>query len=216
MKRLAVILSCLLGTPVLAHPHIFIDAGLELIFDERNRLAQVRVTWEYDEFYSLLITEDYKLDSDFDGHLTPPEEAVLAGFDANWVEGYDGDLKITLGGQPLILSGPKAPTARMENGRITTTHLRDVEGAPQLGGDILSAKMFDPTHYTAYDVTRPVTLTGLDTCALEKIEPNLDVELEKLQERLAQLGPDVNIEEMGFPNVGDAFATEIVVVCPVS
>ncbi len=216
MKRLAVILSCLVGTPALAHPHIFIDAGLELIFDAQEQLTHVRVTWEYDEFYSLLITEDYSLDSDFDGNLTPSEEAVLAGFDANWVEGYDGDLKITLGGQTLTLSGPNDPTAKMENGRIRTTHLRDVEGTPQLGGAILSAKMFDRTHYTAYEITRPVTLNGADMCALEKIEPNLDEELKKLQDRLAQLGPDVNPEEMGFPDVGDAFATEIVVICPVS
>jgi hypothetical protein len=74
--------------------------------------------------------------------------------------------------------------------------------------------MFDPTHYTAYDITRPVTVTGQSGCAVERRLPDLDRELERLQERLAALGPDQNPEEMGFPDVGDAFATEIVVTCP--
>ena len=206
MKTLALILALFASSPALAHPHIFIDAGLELIFDNYDQLAQVRVTWEYGEFYSLLITQDYKLDNDFDGRLTSAEETVLAGFDANWIEGYNGDLVITLAGQPLTLSGPLEPTAAMAGGRITSTHLRDVTGTPNVGSEMLSAKMFDPSHYSAYDITRPVTITGRTTCALEKVEPDLDVELQKLQDRLASLGPDANPEEMGFPDVGDAFA----------
>ena len=214
MRCLAMTLLMFAPWPASAHPHIFIDGGLEFIYDDEARLSQVRVTWEYDDFYSLLITEDYKLDGDFDGRLTPPEAQFLAGFDANWIEGYNGDLVIELDGKPLDLSGPLNPTAAMTGGRITTTHLRDVTGLPVSGAGRLTAKMFDPTHYTAYDVIHPVTVAGRQGCSVKKIQPNLDQELEKLQARLAALGPDEDPEDMGFPDVGDAFATEVVISCP--
>ena len=60
----------------LAHPHLFIDAGLELVYDDQGALSQVAVEWRYDAFYSLLIVEDLGLDPDGDGILTPQEEAA--------------------------------------------------------------------------------------------------------------------------------------------
>lgn len=61
---LALILSSLAAAPLAAHPHIFIDTGFELILDEAGHMTHVRVSWQYDDFYSLLITEDMALDTD--------------------------------------------------------------------------------------------------------------------------------------------------------
>ena len=105
-----------------AHPHVFVDTGLELIFDDEGRLTHVRVEWAYDEFYSLMLLEEMRLDNDMDGVLTEAEEGHLAGFDAEWVEGYNGDLVMRLGGEQLELSGPMEPTATTEQGRIVSTH----------------------------------------------------------------------------------------------
>ena len=60
----------------------------------------MRVTWAYDEFYSLLVLEDMRLDQDADGVLTEAEEQFLSGFDAQWVEGYNGDLVMTAWAKP--------------------------------------------------------------------------------------------------------------------
>jgi len=60
--------------------------------DDRNRLTHVQITWEYDEFFSLLMTEDLGVDADYDGVLTEADLELLAGFDMNWIEGYNGDL----------------------------------------------------------------------------------------------------------------------------
>lgn len=193
-----------------AHPHIFIDGGLTFYFDPQGQLTQVRVGWFYDEFYSLLIAQDMGMDNDLDGWLTPQEEAHLTGFDAEWVEGYTGDLILSVGGQEVTLSGPKEPTAMMSDGRIYTTHLRDLE-TPLAGA--ISAKMFDPTHYTAYDMIGDLVIEGAEGCTLTKIEPDLDKQMKALQAQLAQYDPSEDPEELGFPEVGDAFATEIRVTC---
>ena len=213
MKPLALSALLLAAPPALAHPHIFVDTGLRVFVDEVGAVAQVEVTWVYDALYSLLITEDYGMDLDGDAALTPQEEAALTGFDMAWIEGFEGDLEVTLDGRKLALSGPLRPTATMRDGQIVTTHRRDVAGGPVLGGGELVLKPYDPTYYTAYDVTLPVTVEGTAGCMIGKQEPDLNAEMEKLQAQLAELGRDQDAVEMGFPEVGAAFATEVRIAC---
>ena len=79
------------------HPHIFIDAGLRLIFEE-GVVTFVEVTWVYDELYTLILLEDYGLDQDFDFELTQDEVDQTIGFDLNWNSGFEGGLTLRRGG----------------------------------------------------------------------------------------------------------------------
>ena len=212
MRSLALV-ALLAPAPALAHPHIFVDVGLEVLVDETGQLEAVRVTWAYDALYSLLITEDFGLDADGDAVLSPEEEAQLAGFDMRWVDGFNGDLVGTLGDTPLTLSGPQDPTAVMREGRIVTTHLRRVAGTPDITGLALVFKPFDPTYYTAYDVRLAVKVTGMEGCEIGKQEPDLDSEMVQLQRELSELLQDQDSIEMGFPEVGESFATAIEISC---
>ncbi|WP_371808257.1 DUF1007 family protein [Ruegeria sp. HKCCA5491] len=213
MRWFLTLLACCAPIPALTHPHVFIDTGLEFIVDETGNLTHVRVTWAYDEFYSLLILEDMKLDQDADGILTPAEEGFLAGFDAQWVEGYNGDLLVWADGKPVALSGPAEASARTEDGRIVTTHLRAVEDAAAPAAN-LTAKAFDETYYTAYEVTRPVTVSGPHSCQIDRIEPDIDGQLAQMQAFLRTLDADYDLEENDIPLVGENFATEIRISCP--
>ncbi|MCE8521837.1 DUF1007 family protein [Ruegeria pomeroyi] len=214
MRRIALALCLLLPAPLMAHPHVFIDTGFELIFAPDGALTHVRVTWAYDDFYSLVILEELGMDPDGDGSLTPEEEAQLAGFDAQWIDGYNGDLDLRLGDQPLALSGPLEPTATTEAGRIVSTHLRAVSDGRMGSGASLSLRPYDESYYTAYEVARPVTLSGRDDCLLERLEPDIDGQLAEMQEMLLRIDADADLEEMDIPLIGAEFATEIRVTCP--
>lgn len=213
MIRLAALI-CLFAAPLAAHPHIFVNAGIDVVVDEEGRLTHLRITWEYDELYSLLITEEYSVDQDFDGVLNAADLKTLTGFDMNWIEGFNGDLEANLAGEPLILSGPGEATADLTDGRIVTTHLRAVEGAPLIAGKMLSLKPYDITYYTAYDVSLPVTLSGREGCQIAKQLPDIDAALAQTQEELAKLSADADVEAAGFPEIGARFATEIEISCP--
>ncbi|WP_348540396.1 DUF1007 family protein [Ruegeria sp. HKCCSP351] len=215
MRWLFTFMTCCLPIPALSHPHVFIDTGLEFIVDEAGHLTHIRVTWAYDEFYSLLVLEDMNLDQDADGILTENEEKRLSGFDMQWVEGYNGDLVLTKDGALVALSGPMEPSATTEDGRIVTTHLRVVEGDAILATG-LSAKAFDESFYTAYEITRPVTVTGPALCQMDRNEPDIDGQLAQMQAFLLTLDADYDLEENDIPLVGESFATEILVSCPVS
>lgn len=215
MRWLFTVMTCCLPIPALSHPHVFIDTGLEFIVDEAGHLTHIRVTWAYDEFYSLLVLEDMNLDQDADGILTESEEKRLSGFDMQWVEGYNGDLVLTKDGALVALSRPMQPSATTEDGRIVTTHLRAVEDEAILATG-LSAKAFDESFYTAYEITRPVTVTGPASCQMDRNEPDIDGQLAQMQAFLLTLDADYDLEENDIPLVGESFATEILISCPVS
>ncbi|WP_281973825.1 DUF1007 family protein [Ruegeria faecimaris] len=213
MRWLVTLVTCCLPIPAMTHPHVFIDTGLEFIVDDSGQLTHVRVTWAYDEFYSLLVLEDMKLDQDGDGLLSESEQDFLSGFDAQWDQGYNGDLVVWSEAEVLPLSGPLEPKALMEDGRIVTSHLRSVEGGP-VPATALSAKAFDETYYTAYDLTRPVTVSGSKTCQIDRVEPDVDGQLAQMQAFLLTLDTNYDLEENDIPMVGENFATEIRISCP--
>lgn len=216
MKRLcALLMTALMCGPAQSHPHIFVDTGLDLHFDAQGRLSEVRITWAYDEFYSLLITEDRGLDADFDGEMTPAEIEDLTGFDMQWTPGFNGDLVILQDGRELSLSAPLEATATYTAGRITTTHLRRVAHAPVSGAE-LEIKPYDPTYYTAYDVTLPVRLMGGDACRQRIDMPDLDARLMEVRDQLNALDMMTTPEEQGLPDIGVLLATTVRVTCDIS
>jgi ABC-type uncharacterized transport system substrate-binding protein len=216
MKPLLFLMGLALPAVAVAHPHIFIDTGFTLEFDDDNRLSQIKVIWQYDEFYSLLITEDLKLDGDGDGVLTPEETERLIGFDTNWDEGFNGDLEVQAAGMLLPLSGPLSASTELKDGRIVSSHIRQLQQPVAMQAGPFSLKAFDPSYYTAYEIKLPVTLSphlqGL--CLLERIEPDIAGGLAQMQAQLLRLDANADLEENDIPLMGGAFATEILVTCP--
>ena len=212
--RLA-LLASLAATSLGAHPHIFVDTGFELVVDDSGQLAHVRVIWQYDDFYSLLVTEDMKLDQDGDGTMTDTEIDRLTGFDMQWVEGFDGDLELLRDDKPLELSAPQEVTASFSDGRITTTHLRAL-AAPVPAGETVTLMAYDPTYYTAYEVTRPVTVAGEKACEIRLKAPEMTNGLAQMQQQLAALDAQSNPEDAGLPNIGADMASRVTVTCAAS
>lgn len=212
MKKTLALCLTLFAAPLAAHPHIFVNTGLTFLVDEQNRLTHVQVTWEYDELYSLLVTEDMGVDADYDGVLTAEDIAVLTGFDMQWVEGFNGDLVGALNGEPLGLSGPSAPTATLRDGKVITTHLRAVEGTPPITGP-LNFLPYDGTYYTAYEVELPVTVQGGTGCDVNISAPDINGALAMTKAELGALPLDFDMEAAGLGDIGRRFATDVEITC---
>jgi ABC-type uncharacterized transport system substrate-binding protein len=162
------------------------------------------VHWSYDELYSLLVLEDMELDDDYDGVLTEAEVQALHGFDMNWVEGFAGDLYATRGGDALQLGPPQPRATSFDNGKITTRHFRALsDGATQR----VTLRAYDPSFYTAYDLTGGVHAPAGCTVTIEK--PDLDAAYAKVEKKLEGMPPDPE----DYPAVGDLFADTVVVTC---
>jgi ABC-type uncharacterized transport system substrate-binding protein len=129
-----------------------------------------------------------------------------------WIEGYKGDLEMLRETQVVPLSGPLEFTGSFADGRVTTTHLRALL-APVSVRDAVVIKPYDPTFYTAYDVTLPVTVTGAAGCATRVKMPDMDAALKELQQRLATLDADSDPQDVGLPNIGAQLANDVIVTC---
>ncbi|WDR04060.1 DUF1007 family protein [Devosia algicola] len=59
--------------PAIAHPHIFIDAKLVVIFSDAGAVSQLRHIWTFDEAFSAWAVQG--LDTNGDGDVSPEEPA---------------------------------------------------------------------------------------------------------------------------------------------
>ncbi len=194
----------LLPLPALSHPHIFVDTALRVVTDDAGQITAIEVSWTYDDLYSLLLLEDKQLDGDYDGKLTEAELAALDGFDMNWIEGYEGDLYADQPeGGALALSAPEGLGTGFAAGRITTRHLRRL-AAPVTQ---INLRAFDPTYYTAYDLTGGVHAP--EGCDVRIEKADLQAAREQEKAALADMPPDPD----DYPEIGDAFADTVLVTC---
>lgn len=205
-------LALLVAGPAGSHPHIYIDSGLQAVFDDAGRLAAVRVIWAYDDFYSLLTLEDRGLDPDADGILTDAEVAELDGFDMNWDADYSGDLFVSQNGVDIPLSRPLDHATTMDRGRIVTLHTRALEPRPDPADGPIVFRIYDATFYTAYTVALPTRIEGRVGCTADLFRPDLDAANQALLEALAEYGAEDSLE-MDFPAVGANFADEVRLQC---
>ena len=216
--RRAVILGAMMAAagPALAHPHVFIDAGFEVVFDTDGRATGLRIRWAYDELVSLSYITDRGLDPDFDGILTAEELTRLNGFDMGWHADFVGDSYALLGDAALALGRPADWTVGYDGGKVTSTHYRAFEtpvnlGGADLGGADLVLQAYDPGYYTAYAVVE-AKVTGRAGCEVALYEPDRAAADQILQDALAEYagGDEAEAE---FPAVGSAYAEEARVTC---
>lgn len=206
-----VVLAAAWAAPVLAHPHIFIDTGIEVLLDDQNRATGVRISWTYDDLTSLALIADRGLDEDFDGVLTPEETAAVTGFDMNWEAGFAGDTYALLGEVPLDWSGPQEVTASYADAKLTSTHLRRFAEPVVLGDQPLVVQAYDPGYYTAYTV-KTATVAGGQGCTADIFVPDPSAADEVMKAALSELSP-TDDAEIQFPAVGAAFAEEARITC---
>lgn len=204
--------TIVLSEHAVAHPHVFIDTGLEVVFDQAGWTTGIRVTWTYDEFYSLMIMEERQLDMDGDGHLTDPEKAGLAGFDMDWKTEYPGDTYALADDVPLGLSRPSDFTADIRDGRIVSTHLRKLEPPFRPEATALVVKSYDPSYYFSYTIPRNAALAGAPDCSSTLFPADPTVAKDKARSFLTAYSKGGGLDQ-NFPRIGEFFADEVKVKC---
>lgn len=204
---------CLAGSAAWAHPHIFVDTGLTLRFDDQGRLGAVGVVWVYDELSSMLILGDLELDGDADGELTQDERQRLQQEGSAWPEDFDGDLYLSQAGQAIALSGPQEIIVDYRDGRLIETHLRPLATplAPQ--PQPVAIKVYDPFYYTFYDLAAAPKMIGRGDCEVRIERADIAAAQKLYADELELLNDEQMLDEGQSPQLGGAFADEVRVTC---
>lgn len=195
-----------------AHPHMFIDTGLTLFFDDDGRLSGVRVAWVYDDFSSLMIVEDRGYDDDADGVMTAQELDDFAGADVDWSSGFEGDLYLSVNGQPVALGPAEDFAAAYEQGYLASIHTRPLATPLDVSAAPLSIKVYDPSFYAAYTVALPVAMAQGTPCEVNVEKADVKKAGQILDKLISELPEDV-FAEVEFPAVGEFYADTIFLTC---
>ena len=194
-----------------AHPHLFVGVEVLVVYQD-GAPTGIQLTWQYDEFFSLLLTSDLGIDQDGDLELTASELEILSDAVANWPADFGGDLEVIQDGQSVRLGGRTDHTVAYEDGLISETHTRPV--LPVLDAtEEMTLRVYDPNYYVAYELNAPVQFSGRDDCDASILAPDLDAAYSLVEELLyGRPASDVGQDEQ-FPEVGVKFAETVTVSC---
>jgi ABC-type nickel/cobalt efflux system permease component RcnA/ABC-type uncharacterized transport system substrate-binding protein len=181
-RGLAFMLTVVAAEPVHAHPHVFVDARLEIVFTGEGKVREVRHVWTFDEMFAIWQTQG--LDKDGDGEKSTAElQKMLAGY-----------RYFTLAGErarDLPLASMDDAKFSMEGGRAVLRFGLEPQ-EPYRILDTLNISVRDPEYYTAIsltDVEDIVLVDAPDGCTVSLL-PRQPLP-ENVRERLRRLSPDI-------------------------
>ncbi len=197
--------------PAKAHPHVFLDAGVDLVFAEGGALEALTILWRLDEFETLYALASVGVIPDEDGHLAAEQHRALVTHFLDWPEGFDGFARLSVDGETIVLGAPKEAETRLVDGRLELRFARTLPTAIPLTGRSVEVAVYEDTYFYALaltDAPDPASLAEGCTARVIPFEP--DAQLAALQVSLFDIGRDATPEIEG---VGALFADRMVVTC---
>lgn len=206
-------LWAILPAGAMAHPHVFVSANVDIVV-EGGQVSGVRLQWDYDDFFSLVLTSDLGIDLDGDMILTPEEAEILAASVLAWPEDYTGDLELRQNGRVLPLAPKTEAGAVLIDGRVREHHLRPLDPPAATPVEIA---VFDPYYYVAYEIAtlpRVVDPQGnpVADCEVALVKADLEAAYAVVEEEWGRPADDFGPDE-DFPMVGENFADRVIVTC---
>ena len=170
----ALVLTVGLTATAQAHPHVFVDAKAELVFDGAGNITAVRNIWRFDEAYSAFASQG--LDADGDGKLSAKELAPLAKLNVDSMVDYAYFTFITgAGGEDIDFGKPTEYWLQDDGGRLILFFTLPTK-APVKAAGKTRLEIYDPTFFVAFrmidDKDGPVALDGAPAaCAAKAFRP---------------------------------------------
>ncbi|OUD08387.1 hypothetical protein BVC71_12810 [Marivivens niveibacter] len=207
-------LMCLVAAtfagPVVAHPHVFVDGGVDFVV-ENDQLAALRVTWVYDEFETLYILSSHDLSLNLNGGLGEEDRAALEQYRSDWPSDFDGSAHLKIDNQQIALQWPTGLKADVLDGRLKITFTRELQQTVPASDLAASVAFYESTYFFAFSITQTPEIFGSSSaCSAEVIKHDPTEQDEQVQAALAKLSRE---ETSSIANVGALFADRIELKC---
>jgi ABC-type uncharacterized transport system substrate-binding protein len=207
------LVAILLPAPALAHPHVFIDARLEVRFDADGRVAALRHVWRFDDAFSAFATQG--LDTDGNGLYSQEELAPLAKVNVDSLQDFDYFTIPRQGKQRLGLKLPSDYHLEYDDGFLTLFYTLALKQPVKPTGDGITIDVYDPSYFVDFDLVKdePALLVGAPAgCAVDvKRKSDPDPASAALLSQIPASERDVPAE---LKAVTSTLANRITVRCP--
>ncbi|NRG17274.1 DUF1007 family protein [Rhizobiales bacterium] len=155
-----------------AHPHVFVEARSEIVFDKAGRMTAVRHSWRFDEAFTAFSIQG--LDQNGDNELTTEELQPLAEINVESLKEYAYFTYLYQGDDELGFAEPSEYWLDFYGGRLTLFFTLPLESPVISDGSTFALDVYDPTYFVAYEMTRDTPFAMVDApknCLLEFTPP---------------------------------------------
>ena len=161
----AALAGLLVAAPAAAHPHVFVTARAELVFDAAGRVAAVRHVWQFDEAFSAYAMQGY--DANNDGRITRAELAPLAQINVESLAEYGFFTWLAIDGVAQTFGPATDYFDDVYGGRLTLFFTLPLATPVAPRGPVV-VDVFDPEYFVAiaFADDRPITLVDAPPACL--------------------------------------------------
>lgn len=194
-----------------AHPHIFVEARLEVLAGPDGAIQELRNVWRFDEVFSSSVLMDF--DKNTNLKLDPDELKEVGKTVRDSLVEYDYYANLTLNGKPIKVDKPDVINVDYKDGQLLMFFaVKPAEPMP-MKGNRLSFGIYDPTLYTSIDFPTDNELVtegdAFNSCKKQIVRPNPD---EVIAENKTTL-TDAFFNDPTGTTMSKLFATRIDVQC---
>ncbi|MBO0734555.1 MAG: DUF1007 family protein [Methylocapsa sp.] len=206
---LAAGLSAGFASAAAAHPHVWVTARAQAIFNAKGEIAAIRHTWAFDEMYSAFVTQGQGTDGQL---LTKEDLAPLAKSNVESLAEFDYFTYAKAGGQNVEFAAPEDYSLEERQDKRVVLRFTLPLKTPASASKAFSFQVYDPTYFVAFEMEKdnPVTLAGAqEGCSVNVLgaKPLPAADASKLTESFfSGLSPGYDF--------GVKLASRVIVACP--
>jgi ABC-type uncharacterized transport system substrate-binding protein len=200
--------SALTGSAA-AHPHVWVAARAQVIFDARGEITAIRNTWTFDDMYSAFVTEGQGKAGQL---LTKEDLAPLAKTNVESMAEFDFFTYAKMASQPLEFGAPTDYSLEEQADKRVVLRFTLPLKTPASAAKAFSFQVYDPTYFVAFEMDKddPVGMVGAPKgCSINLLgsKPLAATDTKKLSESFfSGLSPGYDF--------GVKLASRIFVACP--
>jgi ABC-type uncharacterized transport system substrate-binding protein len=203
-------LLSLVPAAAFAHPHVFVEARLEVVAGDDGTVSELRNVWRFDEVFSSSVVMDF--DKNTDLKLDPNELAEVGKTVRDSLVDYDYYMNLTIDGKNIKVQQPDIIHVDYKQGQLLMFFaVKPAETMPLKGR--LTFGVYDPTLYTSIDfpTDSELVLVGdaLKSCRHQVVRPDADQVIAENKQSLT----DAFFNDPTGTNMSKLFATRLDVTC---
>lgn len=195
--------------PARAHPHVWVTAHAEILYDESQRIAGLRHIWTFDEFYSAWAVQG--LEEDF-GAVGPEQLRELAEINATSLVEFGYFTEARIDGDDRAFAPPVDYDMIYEDGHLTLTFTLPLD-EPARPRTAFVMEIYDPTFFVSFTIDKgddAVRLVGGPQGCAKTITRPASSEIEEAQ----SLSEAFFATLTAASDFGEQFANRALIACP--
>lgn len=177
-----------LSPGAVAHPHVWVDAVSEIVFDTSGRIAAIKHHWRFDEAFSAFAIQG--LDTDGDGQYSRAELDPLAEVNVTSLSEYDFFTFMSADDKLTQFSSPTDYWLDLDDGFLTL-HFTLPVATPFKPDAPTVLEVYDPEYFVAFEIPAVEAVRMVDAPTGCRLDVRLAKQLDDTAAAaLAEIGPD--------------------------